>query len=83
MVISHFVSRKTLVAADTKPSPQIAQHVILEELDTGNFYQSDGSSITIQNGPDKSETLQNKTLPPEDNEFLLFNTPFDYPFLCH
>lgn len=81
MTISHFVSRKTLVAADTKPSPQIAQHVILEELDTGNFYQSDGSSITIQNGPDKSEILQNKILPPEDNEFLLFNTPFDYPFL--
>jgi hypothetical protein len=81
MTISRFVNRTTLLSSDTKPTPQIAQPVILEEIDTGTFYKSDGSSITIQNGPEKSETLTNKVIPPENNEFVEFNTPFDNPFL--
>jgi len=81
MTIKHFVNRKTLLVADTNPSALATQPVILEELDSGNFYSSNGSTISIFTGPDKSETLKNKIIPPDDNEFLHFNTPLDHPFL--
>lgn len=81
MVKKDFVNRKTLLVADTKPTPQIAEAVNLEELDSGNIYKSNGSVISIWNGPDKAETLKNKIIPVEDNELPDFNTTIDNPFL--
>jgi hypothetical protein len=81
LVVKHFISRKTLVAADTKPTPLSAQPVILEELDTGTFYKSDGSTISIFKGPTKPETLKNKNLDLNTTELYGFNQIQDYPFL--
>lgn len=81
MVKKDFVGRKTLLVADNMPTPQISQSVVLEELDSGNFYRSNGSVISIINGPDKAETLSNKIIPVEDNELVGFDTTIDHPFL--
>lgn len=82
MVISHFVNRKTGLAADTDPVPAVLVGNKFQEVDTGRVYNSvNGSSNQLLQGFDKIEVLENKTIPAEDNELTGFDAIFDHPFL--